>query len=85
MSRMRLKWKRGEKKALAQNVGIKPSYFSDILSGRRTPRPELAEKIQQEAYAMGIYINVMDLLYNHSTKNPLFNTERARNGNTSVS
>ena len=37
----RLVKEHGSQKAAAVNIGVKPSYFNDVLQGRREPGPKI--------------------------------------------
>lgn len=37
----RLVKERGSQKAAAESIGVKPSYFNDVLQGRREPGPAI--------------------------------------------
>jgi len=43
-----MKFKRGEQAALARQLGITPRHMSNILNGRSTPSPKLAERLEAQ-------------------------------------
>ena len=68
-------WSRGQKAELARRCEITTAYVTDIFKKRKTPSPELAKKISEEAWKMGLKIDRLDLLYPRETENPLFSGE----------
>ena len=79
---LRVHWEYGEKQVLCAKAGISASLLSDFLCGRRRATPEMAEKIEEIANGMGVYITRLDLMYPHQSKSPLMNIKtRSRNLN----
>lgn len=64
------KWHTGEKKKLAEALGIAFPRLSDLLNRKVRCTPELAAHIEK---VTGKQITRMDLLYRDESKNPLLN------------
>lgn len=70
---LRQYWRHGNRAELASNAGISRHRLSDILAGRHRPSPDLAERIEIEAAALGLDLSRFDLLYPQDSDNPLMN------------
>jgi len=66
-----LKWNHGDKRRLAEKVGIPLTHLSDILHQRKGASPALAKRISEASHAMGVPLSRLDLLYPEESCNPL--------------
>lgn len=75
-TKMKLKWTRGDKSALAKRAKVHKQYLSDILGGRIQCGRKVAEKLSTAAMDMGLYLTEQDLMFPDESKNPLLKKVR---------
>lgn len=72
MSKIRLKWKPGDRARIARLAGVSRSMLCDVLKRRKRCSNIVAERLEIAAVYVGYNISRTDFSYNLETKNPLF-------------